>query len=289
VKSIITQNKQVNEIIIINDGSSDKTQFNIDKLKKKYFNFNIININQSNKGIGGARNSGVKIAKSDYLAFLDSDDVWYPTKIEECYNILNQDQNVDLLYHDEIKIINNKKIYLKYGKINKPFFLSLIFFGNKLSPSSIIVRKNILTNVGNFSENLDYNSAEDYDLWLKILYLNSCNIYYLNKFLGEYVITNNSITNKRYYHFKNSENVIKKHLRKVNLNKKHYINFELKRLFVFYIQETKINFKKFRFVNLIICFFKIFKILFKVNSLLFFKFLFKDKKLFISISGQLLK
>ena len=184
VKSIITQSKQVNEIIIINDGSSDKTHFNIDELKKKYFNFNIININQSNKGIGGARNSGVKIAKSDYLAFLDSDDVWYPTKIEECYKILNQDQNVDLLYHDEIKIINNKKNYFKYGKINKPFFLSLIFFGNKLSPSSIIVRKNILTNVGNLSENLDYNSAEDYDLWLKILYLNSCNIYYLNKFLG---------------------------------------------------------------------------------------------------------
>ena len=72
LKSLVNQTLKNIEIIVVNDGSNDKTQNIVEKYKKE--NSNIILINSTNKGVAAARNKGLKIAKGNYIGFVDSDD-----------------------------------------------------------------------------------------------------------------------------------------------------------------------------------------------------------------------
>ena len=217
INSVTSQTLNVREIIIVNDGSLDNT---LNKIKKIANNSdqNIIILNQKNRGIGAARNLGLNKCTSKFVAFLDSDDVWENNKIFFCYNIL-KNENIDLIYHDEFRVKNNVKKIIEYGEIPEPKFNSLLLLGNNLSPSSVIVKLSLLKRINFFSEDLKYNSAEDYDLWLNLA-SKDFKCYYVKKPLGKYILNANSITNKRLYHFNNVQNVIVKHLDKLDISLK---------------------------------------------------------------------
>ena len=85
VKSGINQTYQNFEIIIIDDYSQDNTDEVIEKLKKKYSQFRIEYLkNKNNRGAQHTRNKGIKKAKGEWIAFLDSDDEWLPNKLKRC-------------------------------------------------------------------------------------------------------------------------------------------------------------------------------------------------------------
>ena len=155
INSVINQTYPADEIIVIDDGSIDGTY---DLIKKNYPQ--VILIHQENKGVSAARNVGITIAKGKWIAFLDSDDEWFPEKLEEQINYLKINNSYKICHTDEIWIrnqvrVNPMKKHKKYGgKIyNKCLPLCV------LSPSSIIIHKEIFDDVG---------------LSFKLTFLNKC-------------------------------------------------------------------------------------------------------------------
>ena len=162
INSVLNQTYQNLELIIIDDGSSDKTE-NI--IKKKYPKIKFYK--QKNKGVSAARNKGIKMASCKWIAFLDSDDRWHPRKLENQINYLLTHPRYKICHTDEIWIrkgirINQHKKHKKHGGHIFDKCLDLC----RISPSSVIIHKDIFNKVGLFNEKLPV--CEDYDLWLRI-------------------------------------------------------------------------------------------------------------------------
>ncbi len=150
------------EIIVVDDGSNDKTEEKI-----PYLFPSITFLRQSHQGVSAARNKGIKQAKGSYIAFLDSDDLWLPRKLEEEMNILQANPSLSICYTDEIWIrrgvrVNPMKKHQKHGGWIYPYCLPLCI----ISPSSVILRREVFDRVGLFDESLP--ACEDYDLWLRV-------------------------------------------------------------------------------------------------------------------------
>ena len=162
MNSIINQTYPVNEIIVVDDGSNDGTY---DMIKENFPQ--AILIYQENRGVSSARNIGIKAANSKWIAFLDSDDEWMRNKIEEQISFFIKNPLFKVCHTDEIWIrngvrVNQMKKHRKYGGEIYKKCLPLCV----ISPSSIIIHKDIFKDVGFFDENLPV--CEDYDLWLRI-------------------------------------------------------------------------------------------------------------------------
>ena len=162
INSVLNQTFQPFEIIVVDDGSTDGTKEWI-----PYYYPNIKYIYQSNAGVSAARNKGINIAKGDWLAFLDSDDEWFPKKLEKQRKVLNENPDGVFCHTNEIWIkngirINQGKRHQKFG--GNIFELCLNFC--LISPSSVVLNKSILKEVGVFDEKMPI--CEDYDLWLRI-------------------------------------------------------------------------------------------------------------------------
>lgn len=153
------------EIIIINDGSSDNSEFLVKKFIAENTDLNITLINQPNKGVSAARNAGLKMAKGEYIALLDSDDEWLPEKTEKQIKFLNQEvENIDFISCN----INSQKIFFPYvvkNQIAKVTFKKLLI-RNGIPVPSVIFKSKILQKVGYFDEN--QNFAEDHHYWLNV-------------------------------------------------------------------------------------------------------------------------
>ena len=162
INSVINQTYPVNEIIVVDDGSNDGTY---DLIRKNFPQ--VISIYQENKGVSNARNVGIQSAKSKWIAFLDSDDEWLPNKIEKQISLIKKNPLYKVCHSDEIWIrndvrVNPMKKHRKYGGDIYKKCLPLCV----ISPSSIIIHKDIFNDVGLFDKNLPV--CEDYDLWLRI-------------------------------------------------------------------------------------------------------------------------
>jgi len=160
IKSVQNQSVHVKEIIVVDDGSTDKTK---ELLKDE----NITYIYQENRGVSKARNRGIKEAKHEWIAFLDSDDTWHKEKIKEHVSLHVNSPELKASFSDEIwvrngKIINKKK----HLKKEEPTFINSLRLC-KIGVSTFFVHKSIFEKVGLFDENLKV--CEDYDLWLRIL------------------------------------------------------------------------------------------------------------------------
>jgi glycosyltransferase involved in cell wall biosynthesis len=127
----------------------------------------IIVLTQENRGVSAARNRGIEIAGGHYIAFLDSDDYWLPDKLSRQISVLAEQPGVPVCHTEEIWIrngvrVNQCKHHRKYGGWVYEKMLPLC----GMSPSAIMMEKNIFKVCGLFDENLP--ACEDYDMWLRI-------------------------------------------------------------------------------------------------------------------------
>ena len=150
------------EIIVVDDGSSDGTK---DWVLERFPYVRYIY--QNNSGVSSARNAGIKEAKGSWIAFLDSDDEWMSNKLEQQKRVINSFQEAWLCHTNEIWIrngvrVNQMKKHQKYGGNVFENCLDIC----RISPSSVLIKKEVFEMVGLFDESLKV--CEDYDLWLRI-------------------------------------------------------------------------------------------------------------------------
>lgn len=162
----------IHEIIIVNDGSGDRSVSLINDFKQKNSLIPIILINQENSGVSSARNIGIKKSSGDWIALLDSDDEWLNDKIEYQTNVLNNNPHIDFLggaHSDKALTIIFKKINLLHkAKVYE------MCIKNFPQPSTVLFKKSIFLKIGGFNQNQRY--AEDGNYFIKICH--SFNLYF---------------------------------------------------------------------------------------------------------------
>lgn len=189
IESVLNQTYPNFELIIIDNYSEDNTEEIVASYKDsriKYLKFRNYGI------IAASRNYGIKHALGEYIAFLDSDDWWYPEKLEVGAHYLNTS---DILYHDlDVYPKRWKRLKKMRGRyLKKPVFVDLMLKTNCLPNSSVVVKKAVLDKAGGFSEDKSLVGVEDFDLWLKISRITE-NFTYIHKSLGAYWMGEDNIS-----------------------------------------------------------------------------------------------
>jgi len=183
INSVISQSYCEFEIIVVDDGSTDLTSEAVKSIKDNRIEYYY----QQNSGLPAkARNHGAKIAKGNYIAFLDHDDIWFPQKLEKQMMVIKNNPQIALI---------STNAYLMYGldktripllhNMKEGYFNDNSFFPNNMVvQSSALVSKHHFDAVGGLNESPDLKAIEDYDLWLRLYlkypcyYINECVIYY---------------------------------------------------------------------------------------------------------------
>jgi len=195
IDSVLAQSYKNTEIIVVDDGSIDATQEVISKYGEQ-----IKYIYQTNKGVSSARNRGISLAEGEYIAFLDSDDVWLPDKLKLQISAIEKNTEAVLVFTDA-EVFNEKGIVrnsfrpshiekadcgsfrcrinsfsLNDGSILAGDFYRDLLMGNFIALSTVLIRKELFSRNGGFDES--FSIGEDYELWLRIARKNS--LLYLN-------------------------------------------------------------------------------------------------------------
>ncbi|MCH2288777.1 MAG: glycosyltransferase [SAR324 cluster bacterium] len=163
VESVLKQSFRDFELFVVDDGSEDDTVEILDSIPGS---FNTLRLKE-NAGVSHARNCGIRSTDSEWIAFLDSDDVWHPQKLEKQIAYASERPEYLLHFTDEIWFRNGKRINPKLrhqkreGWIFQPS-LELCL----MAPSTVMLKRELLEQCGLFDEELPV--CEDYDLWLRI-------------------------------------------------------------------------------------------------------------------------
>ena len=162
LRSIVSQTYQDFELIVVDDGSTDNTSKVIESFPSaQYLPM------KKNSGVSKARNIGLACAKGEFICFLDSDDLWKEKKLEIQIHWMESNTDNQVCYTDEIWVRNGVRVNQmnKHRKYTGDIFrhcLALCI----VSPSSVMIRAKLFSEIGNFDESLP--ACEDYDLWLRI-------------------------------------------------------------------------------------------------------------------------
>ena len=162
IDSVLAQSYQGFELIVVDDGSDDNTA----ELVKKY-NSDIVYVRQENMGPAAARNRGIKMARYNLLAFLDSDDWFAENKLEIQLEALHQNPSYNISHTNEIwyrngQILNQK---LKHKKNSGDIFRQSLELC-AVSMSTVMIQRKIFERYGIFDE--EYPCCEDYEFWLRV-------------------------------------------------------------------------------------------------------------------------
>lgn len=165
IRSALAQTYRNIEIIVVDDGSTDDTRAAVEAFGKS-----VRYIHQANQGLPGARNTAIKVANGELLAFLDADDEWLPEKLQVQVPLLSADPRVALVHSDLTFLdVETGKQYQQYQPRErfKGQCYGTLFFGNNVTPSTVVARAAAVKDVGLFDASL-VTGCEDFDLWLRL-------------------------------------------------------------------------------------------------------------------------
>jgi glycosyltransferase involved in cell wall biosynthesis len=162
VDSVLAQSFRDLELIVVDDGSTDETVAKLapyrDRLRYAF---------QEQSGVSAARNRGLDLARGEWVAFLDSDDLWLPVKLEAQVNFFTQNPEAEICQTEELWIRNGRRVNPRQrhrkpsGRIFEPSLALCL-----VSPSAVMLKKTLFDQSGRFDPQLP--ACEDYDLWLRI-------------------------------------------------------------------------------------------------------------------------
>lgn len=194
LQSVLNQTYRNWEVIVIDNHSTDNT----DEVMSSFADPRIAYLKIHNNGvIAASRNAGIRAAKGEFVAFLDSDDWWTADKLQVCIDCISD--KVDLVYHD-LEIVSErsrpfrpKKI--KSWQVKHPVLIDLMARGNAIATSSVVVRKKLLKQLEGMNESSDMVAAEDYNTWLRIAQLTD-GFRYISNRLGFYQLHKQGVSRK---------------------------------------------------------------------------------------------
>jgi glycosyltransferase involved in cell wall biosynthesis len=165
--SVFAQTFTDYETIVVNDGSPDTTE--LEQVLAPYRE-RIVYLKQENSGPGGARNTGILKARGEYVALLDSDDLWLPNYLSQQMRALRENPALDLIYSDAL-VVGFSPFAGQTFMENEPSrgevtFESLLRWECTVITSCVVARRQALIDAGLFDPNLYY--SEDFDLWLRL-------------------------------------------------------------------------------------------------------------------------
>ncbi len=164
IDSVLAQTQPPDEIVVVDDGSLDGT---VERVRACYRDTVRCERLFENRGVSAARNHGIAVAKGAWIAFLDSDDTWLPTKLERQVRALAASPGYRLCHTDERWIRRGQRVnpMKKHEKAGGDIFLRCLP-RCVISPSSALISRELFDEVGLFDTSLP--ACEDYDLWLRI-------------------------------------------------------------------------------------------------------------------------
>lgn len=161
VKSALNQTFNDVEVIVVDDGSNDRTAERLEE-----FGNRIRVHRQANAGVAEARNAGVKMSSGSWIAFLDADDTWLPQKLERQLAL----RHAPLVYSDRFNIGARGGLPVVQSEVTRmhegDVFLPLMLEGNFITNSSVLIRRDVFEATGGFAAGV--SPAEDWDLWLRV-------------------------------------------------------------------------------------------------------------------------
>lgn len=187
VSSVIAQTRPDWELLIIDNYSKDETSEILNSFKDsrvRHFRF------QNQGSIGASRNYGVKQSNGELIAFLDSDDYWYRTKLDEQVK-LHEDCGASITFHD-LRLFGRRMIGRAKGfSLGSETLQEILLKGNPILTSSAMIQKSAFISAGGFPEGQEYVSAEDLGLWLRLAE-QGVKFQYLPRTLGGYRVQKGS-------------------------------------------------------------------------------------------------
>ncbi len=226
-QSVLGQTYAALELIIIDDGSTDETEKVLEDIRR---DSRVRYISQNNSGAANARNHGLKLANGEYVAFIDSDDIWQKEKLEEqiyvmkalpqiglvCSDFAARKNNVEIeishirnyfdvfntynlklgdIFSDRLKIDERVSVLEGVGEVFWGYIYETMIFGNIILTSTCLCRASIFKEVGVF--NTSYPTLEDYDLFLRIT--EKYPIAFIDKNLIIYQYSDNQLSGENYF------------------------------------------------------------------------------------------
>ena len=223
IRSVLEQTYQNLELIVVDDGSADNTEETVRNIPDSRL---VYIKSPDNKGSSAARNIGIKMAKGKYIAFQDSDDEWFPEKLEKQMKVFKTAPlEVGVVYTGFWRMQNEEKIYIPSYKIKKKEgnIHRILLQDNFITTQATLVLAECFKRSGIFDENLP--PLEDWELWIRI------SKFYEFRFIDEPLvfayIQKDSISEDKIAFIKARELILQKHFE--NLKKagkkilsKHY-------------------------------------------------------------------
>lgn len=200
LKSVKEQTEKDYEYIIVDNGSEDNTLELINEFIEKnpqmdikLYHFDL------NQGISGGRNAGIEKATGEYICLLDADDYWCSDKLKEVKNAIKSHPEFGVFCHWEQHIKDEEIIIGKYRRVdNKNPYEDLLFNGNCLSTSAMVIKNEMLKEINGFDKTLKCGE-EDFDCWLRLA-RNGATFFMIEKPLGVWRIRRDSISAKYVIH-----------------------------------------------------------------------------------------
>ncbi|MEO6722031.1 MAG: glycosyltransferase [Ferruginibacter sp.] len=170
IQSILQQSFSSWELIIINDGSTDNTVSIVNDFCSADARIKLLH--QANKKQPAARNTGIKVAAGQWLAFIDADDVWLPAKLTLQYQCIKGNEELDVIFSDGYTNFQDKPIRHYYhheiarGYFKGKYLYKKMLFGNYIPVLSAVIKMSWVLKIGMQDETVP--GVEDHDYWLKL-------------------------------------------------------------------------------------------------------------------------
>jgi len=178
LESVFAQTLKPDEVIVVDDGSTDNSAALAAGLGAKV-------ISRRNGGLSAARNTGIQNASSEWIALLDADDMWVPTKLERQVACIRPET---VLVYTGIRIFDDSGVRCERPAVDAISARKMLRYRNSITPSTVLARRDMLMRGEGFRE--DIRACEDWEMWVRL------------QRLGQFEVVSDSLTD--YYVYPNS-------------------------------------------------------------------------------------